>query len=121
MTDETFAVTYANPPPPGLDPHRFQTVVSVLVWGYWVSGVAVGTACAHVFAHVDLAGVEFIMTAMFAAIFAENWRTERRHAGSLVGLVVSLLALFACGAESFMLPAMGGILLALTFLRRKLA
>lgn len=61
------------------------------------------------------------MTAMFAAIFAENWRTERRHAGSLVGLVVSLLALFACGAESFMLPAMGGILLALTFLRRKLA
>lgn len=121
LTDETFAVTYANPPPPGLDPHRFQTVVSVLVWGYWVSGVAVGTACAHVFAHVDLAGVEFIMTAMFSAIFAENWRTERRHAGSLIGLVVSLLALFACGAESFMLPAMGGILLALTFLRRKLA
>ena len=64
LTDETFAVTYANPPPPGLDPHRFQTVVSVLVWGYWVSGVAVGTACAHVFAHVDLAGVEFIMTGM---------------------------------------------------------
>lgn len=77
--------------------------------------------CAHVFAHVDLAGVEFIMTAMFAAIFAENWRTERRHAGSLVGLVISPLALFACGAESFMLPVMGGILLALTFLRRKLA
>ena len=35
--------------------------------------------------------------------------------------VFGLLALFACGAESFMLPAMGGILLALTFLRRKLA
>ena len=121
LSDETFAVTYANPPPPGVDPHRFQTLVSALVWAYWLTGTAMGSVCAHALAHVDLAGVEFIMTAMFAAIFAENWRTERRHAGSLIGLGVSLLALVACGAENFMLPAMGGILISLVALRRKLA
>lgn len=121
LSDEAFAVTYANPPPPGVDPHRFQTLVSALVWAYWLTGTAMGSVCAHALAHVGLAGVEFIMTAMFAAIFAENWRTERRHAGSLIGLGVSLLALVACGAENFMLPAMGGILISLVALRRKLA
>ena len=69
LSDEAFAVTYANPPPPGVDPHRFQTLVSAL----------------------------------------------------LIGLGVSLLALVACGAENFMLPAMGGILISLGALRRKLA
>ena len=121
LSDETFAVTYANPPPPGVDPHRFQTLVSALVWSYWLTGTAMGSAFAHALAHIDLSGVEFIMTAKFAAIFAENWRTERRHAGSWIGLGVSLLALAACGAENFMLPAMGGILLVLVALRRKLS
>lgn len=121
LSDETFAVTFAHPPPPGVDPHRFQTLVSVLVWSYWLTGTLFGAALARVLAHVDLSGVEFIMTAMFASIFAENWRAERRHAGSLVGLAVSLTALVACGAERFMLPAMGGILLVLVALRRRLA
>lgn len=47
-----------------------------------------------------------------APFFAAYW---------LVGLGVSLLALFACGTESFMLPAMGDILFALTLLKEKLA
>lgn len=118
LSDETFAVTFAHAPPPGADPHRFQTLVSVLVWSYWLTGTAMGTLLAHALARVDLAGVEFIMTSMFAAIFAENWRTERRHAGSLIGLAVSLAALAVFGAEGFMLPAMGGILAVLAASRR---
>ncbi len=121
LTDETFAVTFANPVPSGLDPHRFQLVVSVLVWLYWLTGTAMGTFLAHVCPAVDLPGMEFIMTAMFAAIFAENWRTEKSHAGSRIGLAVSFVALLLFGAEDFMLPAMGGILIVLTLLRRKLS
>ena len=121
LSDETFAVTFANSPPPGVDPHRFQMLASVLVWGYWLTGTAMGALLARALAHVDMAGVEFIMTAMFAAIFAENWSREGRHAGSLVGVGVSLLALVAFGAENFMLPAMGGILVVLTGLRRRLS
>lgn len=120
LSDETFAVTFAHTPPPGVDPHRFQTLVSVLVWSYWLTGTVMGTLLAHALAHVDLTGVEFIMTSMFAAIFAENWRTERHHAGSLIGLAVSLVALAVFGAGGFMLPAMGGILAVLAVLRKVL-
>ncbi len=121
LTDETFAVTFSNHAPSKFSPHTFQLTVSVLVWSYWVTGTAMGTFFAHIFSHVNLAGIEFIMTAMFAAIFAENWRKEACHAGSLIGLGVAFIALVVFGAEDFMLPAMGGILAALTLLRKKLA
>ena len=121
LTDETFAITFAKPPPAGFPPHRFQTLVSLLVWSYWLTGTALGVLLARLLGTFDLAGVEFIMTAMFAAIFAENWRKEARHAGSLVGVGAALLALVLFGADNFMLPAMGFILAALVLLRRRLA
>lgn len=120
LTDETFAVTFANPVPKGLNSRHFQFVVSVLVWCYWLTGTTFGTALAHLNQHLDLSGIEFIMTAMFAAIFAENWRVEKCHAGSLIGVGVSLCALVVFGTENFMLPAMFGILAVLTLLRKKL-
>ena len=80
-----------------------------------------GMMLARLLKDVDMRGVEFIMTAMFSAIFAENWRREERHAGSLIGVGVSLVALLALGPQNFMLSAMGGILVVLAALRGRLA
>lgn len=120
LADETFALTFHATPPPGIDRHDFQLAVSVLDWSYWLSGVAVGVFAAHLLANVDVRGIEFIMTAMFAAIFAENWRVEARHAGSILGIVLPTLAVILFGPENFMVPAMVAILVVLTLLRRKL-
>lgn len=120
LVDETFALTFRAEPPQGIDRHDFQLAVSVLDWCYWLTGVAVGVFAAHLFANVDFTGIEFIMTAMFAAIFAENWRVEARHAGSILGLVIPTLAVVIFGPDDFMVPAMLGLLAALTLLRRKL-
>lgn len=121
LSDETFAVTFASRPPKGVDPHRFQMVASVMVWSYWLTGATMGVALARLLKDVDMRGIEFIMAAMFSAIFAENWRLEERHAGSLIGVGVSLVALLALGPQNFMLPAMGGILVVLAVLRGRLA
>lgn len=121
LSDETFAVTFANRPPKGVDPHRFQMVASVMVWSYWLTGATMGVALARLLKDVDMRGIEFIMAAMFSAIFAENWRREERHAGSLIGVGVSLTALLVLGPQNFMLPAMGGILVVLAVLRGRLA
>ena len=108
------------PAPRGINGHDFQLAVSVLDWLYWLFGVAVGVFAANLLEGVDFRGIEFIMTAMFAAIFAENWRTEERHAGSHIGLVVPTLAVFLFGPDDFIVPAMFGILAVLLAFRRKL-
>ena len=57
------------------------------------------------------------MTAMFAVIFLEQWLKEADHTSSLIGLVLSGLCLIIFSADSFILPAMVSILVALTLLR----
>lgn len=121
LTDETFAVTYRCQIPEGVDKHDFQLAVSVLDWLYWLTGTLAGVALANMLKRFDLSGVEFIMTAMFTAIYAENWRSEERHAGSIIGVAASVLALVIFGAQNFMIPAMGMILVALVLLRRELS
>ena len=119
MADETFAVTWGARVPDGVDRHSFQTAAALLLWLYWVFGTLFGTALAHALPAVP-DGIDFIMTAMFAAIFADNWRREDHHAGSLVGAGVSLAAVLALGPDRFMVPAMAGIVAVLAALRRVL-
>ncbi len=119
LADETFAITWNADVPAGVDRHAFQTTVSVLLWSYWLTGTLAGTLIAHVLPFVP-DGIDFIMTAMFAAIFAENWRKEACHAGSVVGLAASAAALFAFGPDAFMIPAMIGIVTVLTLMRKAL-
>ena len=58
------------------------------------------------------------MTAMFVVIFLEQWRKETKHWTALIGLGASALCLILLGPDSFLIPAMALILLALTLLRR---
>ena len=60
------------------------------------------------------------MTAMFVVIFLENWLKEKRHLPALIGMVASVASLMIFGADSFLIPAMVGILLLLTLCRRPL-
>ena len=65
-------------------------------------------------------GLDFVMTAMFAVIFLEQWLKEKNHVPSLIGLGISALALIVFGSDSFLIPAMLAILVLLTLLRKPL-
>ena len=60
------------------------------------------------------------MTALFLVVMTDQWRAARDHRPALVGLGVSLACLAAFGPDGFLIPAMVGITLALTLLRRAL-
>ena len=66
-------------------------------------------------------GISFVMTAMFVVIFVEQWEKEKDHTSALIGLLLPLGCLVLFGADRFLLPAMGAILLILTLLRRRLS
>ena len=58
------------------------------------------------------------MTAMFVVIFLENWLKEKRHLPALIGMASSVVSLLIFGPDTFLIPAMIGILLLLTLVRR---
>ena len=119
MCDETFSVTCSVRAPEGVDEGWFMTFVTLLDQLYWVLGAALGGLCGMLLT-LNTEGLDFVMTAMFVVIFLENWLKEENHTSSLLGLALPLVCLVLFGAQSFILPSMAAILLALTALRDRL-
>lgn len=112
MTDETFAVNYAA----GGSLAR-QLWVSVLNYLYWASGAVMGFCLGAVAGDVlvsHLKGLEFVVTAMFTAIFMDDFvrRREGRVSG-LCGIAVAAASLAIFGSEQFIAPTMLAILVIL--------
>ena len=66
-------------------------------------------------------GLDFVLTAMFTAIFADNWLREKDHTSSISGLIISGLCLTIFSADNFIIPSMVIILLFLTLKKEKYA
>ena len=119
MCDETFSINYTAEVPPDVDRGWFMFFVTLLNHFYWFFGATLGGIFGGLI-HFSTEGLDFVVTAMFVVIFLEQWLKEKNHTSALAGLGISLLCLATFGAESFILPAMAGILLALSFLRKPL-
>ncbi len=119
MCDESFSINYTARIPEGIDRGWFMFFVTLLNHFYWFFGAALGGIFGSLI-RFDTEGLDFVMTAMFVAIFMEQWMKEKEHVSSLVGVGVTLLCLVAFGADRFLIPAMAVILGVLTFLRKPL-
>jgi len=117
MCDESFSINCSVEVPKEIDRGWFYLWVTLLNWLYWISGATIGAQLGAVLPfHTE--GLDFVMTAMVAVIFLDAWLKEKQHISSLIGLGCAVGCLLLFGAEDFMLPAMGCILLALTLTRR---
>lgn len=119
MCDETFSVNYAVKIPPETDRGWFMFFVTLLNHLYWVTGATMGGLFGSLISF-DTDGISFVLTAMFVVIFLEQWRKEKSHISSLLGLLLSAGCLAVFGPERFLLPAMLSILGVLTLLQRPL-
>lgn len=118
MSDETFALTSSAKIPEGADRGWFLLWITWLDEAYWVAGATLGGIIGP-YLKFDLKGLDFVLTAMFAAIFADNWLREENHMGSMAGLFVSAFCLLLFGADNFIIPSMMVILLFLTIYRKR--
>ena len=117
MCDETFSINYAADIPQDVDRGWFMFFVTLLNQVYWVSGAALGGLLGGVLPF-DTTGVEFAMTALFLVIFLEQWLKERQHITALIGLGATIACRLVFPVDSFLIPPMIVILVALTLLRR---
>lgn len=116
LSDETFAMTSSAEPPKGIDRSWFLLWITWLDETYWVIGATAGGLVGSAI-HYNLKGLDFVLTAMFVTIFADNWLRERNHTSSLAGLVITGMCLMLFGSEHFIIPAMVLILVVLTMMR----
>lgn len=119
MCDETFSVNYTARVPQGVDHGWFMLWVTVLDYTYWVTGAALG-GIFGMWVSFSTKGLDFVMTAMFVVIFMEQWMKEKRHAASIMGIVISAVCLVIFGSNNFVVPSMAFMLLMFMSLRSKL-
>lgn len=119
MSDETFALTSSTEIPEGVDRGWYLLGITWLDETYWVIGATVGGLIGPLLTF-DLKGLDFVLTAMFTAIFADNWIREKNHTSSLSGMMICGMSLLIFGADSFIIPSMVLILVFLTLMRKRL-
>lgn len=115
MCDESFSINCTADIPEDIDKGLFYFFVTLLNQIYWISGTAIGTLAGTFF---NIEGLDFVMTALLTVLFVDNLLKEKSHAGSVVGVCAAVLCLIIFGGDSFIIPAMLLILLALTILRK---
>ncbi|MCK3657558.1 branched-chain amino acid transporter AzlC [Pasteurellaceae bacterium Pebbles2] len=119
LVDESFSLNYMADIPPHLNKGWYYTFVSIYLHLYWILGAVLGNLFGEIIPF-SLQGVEFAMTALFIVIFAENWRKEKSHESSLLGLGIALFCLITVGKEHFLVPTLFAIWGILTLRRPKL-
>ena len=116
LCDESFSINCTANIPHGVDHGLFMFYVTLLNQIYWVAGSTLGGIFGSVL-KFNTEGLDFVMTAMFAVIFAEHWKSAKTHIPAVCGLFISLVCLCVFGADNFMIPTMLAILAVLTVLR----
>ncbi len=117
MCDETFSINYTANIPPDVDEGWFMFFVTLLNHFYWVSGATIGGLVGSLI-KFNTKGLDFVMTAMFVAIFIDQFMKEKKKYTGLIGLGATLLCLIIFGKDSFMIPSMILILALLTVFKK---
>lgn len=119
MCDESFSINYTAKIPQDVEQGWFMFFVTLLNHLYWVSGATLGGIFGSLI-KFNTEGLDFVMTAMFVVIFIEQFKKDKNHIPSFLGLGVSLLCLIIFGADKFIIPSMIGILAILGAARARL-
>lgn len=118
MCDETFALNSSAHIPESVDRGWFYFFVTLINQVGWVLGATVGGLVGSALPF-DTNGLEFVLTAMFVCIVADQWLNSqhKEHIAALIGLVVPTIVLAIVGAERFMIPSLA-LMLVLFFVLR---
>ncbi len=113
LTDETYSLVCSEQNENKAEREAYYMWVSLLDHVYWITGSAIG-ALIGMGVSFNTAGIDFAMTALFITVFVEQWRSTKNHIPALAGLLASVVGLLIFGKDSFLIPAMIVIALALS-------
>lgn len=119
LTDETYSLVCGDlPGDTQQEKDRYCLLVSLMDYAYWVTGSVIGSILGSVIPF-STEGIDFALTALFLTVFVEQWLSTKNHISAIVGVLCSVVCLVLFGSDSFLIPAMIAIAIALTLLRKK--
>ncbi len=119
LTDETYSLLCGTHAPEDVAEDWFYFFISLLNHSYCIFGTLVGAVFGSM-ANINAKGIDFAMTALFVAIFTEQWESVSDHTPALTGILATVVSLILFGSENFILAAMIMIFLLLTLFRKRL-
>lgn len=105
LTDETYALLTGYKTPEGLSDKSYFFAVTLMNHLYWILGSVIGSVAGSIIPF-DLTGIDFAMTALFAVLVVEQWKTNKNHIPAISGFVITVAALYIFGADNFLIPAL---------------
>ena len=105
LTDETYALLSANKIPSTVEKSDFYFAVTLLNHIYWISGSVIGSLVGALIPF-DMTGIDFAMTALFAVLVVEQWKSHSKHFPAILGFSVSILSILIFGTENFIIPTL---------------
>ena len=119
LTDETYSLLCGGTVPAGEDPQTYRFLVSLFNQCFWVTGSVIGALVGKALPF-GTEGIEFSMTALFAASMTEQWSRTKDHIPALTGLAASIICLVIFGPSNFLIPSMLSITFVLTIIRKRI-
>ena len=104
MTDETFSINASAKLSKECDRNNFYLYVSMLDHFYWTAATLIGYLIGSAF-NLNIRGISFVMTALFATIVAQQWEAARDKRPVVIGIVSSVICLMLFG-KNFIIPSM---------------
>lgn len=114
LTDETYALVVKED---ASGENRYFFLITVLDHFYWVAGSMIGALVGTVITF-DTTGIDFALTALFITIFTDQWLKTKKHLPAIIGVAASVLSLIVFGRDSFLIPTMVIISVALLIMKR---
>lgn len=113
LTDETYSlVCNAETTFSTSDQKRYYLFVSLFDHIYWVTGSVLGAIAGNLLSF-NSTGIDFALAALFITVYIEQLLTSSKHTPAIIGVAISAICLLVFGKESFLIPAMLFIALAL--------
>lgn len=119
MCDESFSINYTADIPKDVDKGWFMFFVTILNQLYWFSGSTLGGIFGSLISF-NTEGLDFVMTAMFVVIFLEQWLKDKHRVSGVLGIGLTFVCLLVFGRDSFIVPSMAAILIALSLMRSQI-
>ena len=114
LSDETFSIVCHENIPKELSQEKVYFWITFLDQCYWIAGTVLGAVVGG-FITFDTTGLDFALTALFVAIFVDQWKSAGEHRSALTGVGASAVSLLIFGPDAFIIPAMILILLVLSW------
>ena len=116
LTDETYSVLCGVKVPEGMNENRTLFFIALFDHCYWIAGSVFGALAGQLITF-DSTGIDFSMTALFTAIVVEQWQGSKNHLPAVFGAVCGVVSLLLIGPESFIVPALAGVVALLMLFR----